>query len=171
MVDGVASDSDRTRPAPNPQYVERLFQFINELPFVQHMGMRISEIGWGTATFVLEAAAFRLQPFNVVHGGNIATLIDSGATFWSCFVAMGSDQDGLSSVDLKLNYLAPARTELLRCEARMIKSGKTLFYAEGTVHAADGRLIAHGTSTVMKLPGLGVRLGLPLFLTGEAETT
>jgi uncharacterized protein (TIGR00369 family) len=146
----------------SPIYRERLFAFINEAPFVKHMGMRITHIAWGSAVFELEAAEYRLQPFGVVHGGNIATLIDSAA-FWACFVAMGSDDDGLASVDLKLNYLAPARREALRCAARMIKEGKTLYYAEAEVQAGDGRLIAHGTSTLMRLPGLGAKLGVPFW--------
>jgi uncharacterized protein (TIGR00369 family) len=146
----------------NPAYRERLFATINGAPFVKHMAMRITEIGWGTASFELEAAEFRMQPFGVIHGANIATLIDS-ATFWACYLAMDSDDDGLASVDLKLNYLAPAYREALRCDARLIKAGKKLSYAEASVLGGDGRLIAHGTSTLMRLPGLGVKLGLPLW--------
>jgi uncharacterized protein (TIGR00369 family) len=148
----------------NPDYQERLFALIDAAPFVRHMGMRITALGWGSASFELEPAQFRMQPFNVVHGGNIATLIDS-ATFWACYLAMGSDDDGLASVDLKLNYLAPARVEPLRCVGTLIKEGKTLYYAEGRVLGGDGRLIAHGTSTLMRLPGLGVKLGIPLWVT------
>jgi len=110
----------------------------------------------------LTAADFRLQPFGVVHGGNVATLIDTAA-FWACFLSMDSDDDGLASVDLKLNYLAAARVEALRCEGTLIKAGKTLSYAEAEVRTADGRLIAHGTSTLMRLPGLGVKLGIPMW--------
>jgi uncharacterized protein (TIGR00369 family) len=146
----------------NPAYRERLFAGINEAPFVRHMAMRITDIGWGTASFELEAAEFRMQPFGVIHGGNIATLIDS-ATFWACYLAMDSDDDGLASVDLKLNYLAPAYREALSCQARLIKAGKKLSYAEASVHGGDGRLIAHGTSTLMRLPGLGMKLGIPLW--------
>src|SRR5215510_4346353 len=112
----------------NPLYRERLFALIDEAPFE------------------LTAADFRLQPFGVVHGGNVATLIDSAA-FWACFLSMDSDDDGLASVDLKLNYLAPARVEPLQCTGTLIKAGKTLSYAEAAVRGADGRLIAHGTST------------------------
>ena len=43
----------------------------------------------GSASFELDAAEFRMQPFNVIHGGNVATLIDS-ATFWACYLALGS---------------------------------------------------------------------------------
>ena len=49
------------------------------------MGMRVSELAWGLARFEQEAGPFRLQPFGVVHGGNLATLIDSAA-FWACFM-------------------------------------------------------------------------------------
>lgn len=146
----------------NPQYRDRLFALIDAPPFVRHMGMRIADLGWGNATFEMKPAEFRLQPFGVVHGGNIATLIDT-ATFWACFLAMDSDQDGLTSVDLKLNYLAPARMETLRCTGTLIKAGKTISYAEAAVTTADNKLIAHGTSTLMRLPGLGMKLGIPLW--------
>ena len=146
----------------NPLYRERLFALIDSAPFVRHMAMRITDLTLGGATFELAPAEFRLQPFGVVHGGNIATLIDT-ATFWACFLSMDSDDDGLASVDVKLNYLAPARLEALRCTGTLIKAGKTLSYAEAEVHTGDGRLIAHGTSTLMRLPGLGVKLGIPLW--------
>jgi len=157
-----------TQHVLNPVYRDRLFNSINAAPFIQHMGMRITDLAWGAATFELEPATFRLQPFNVVHGGNIATLIDS-ATFWACFLSLGGDDDGVTSVDLKLNYLAAARTEPLRCVARMLKSGKTLAYADAEVRGGDDRLIAHGSSTLMRLPGLGIKLGIPLWEGGAAR--
>jgi uncharacterized protein (TIGR00369 family) len=146
----------------NPKYRERLFALIDGAPFVRHMGMRITDLAWGRAAFELTPAEFRLQPFGVAHGGNIATLIDS-ATFWACYLSMDSDDDGLASVDLKLNYLAPARVEPLLCTGTLIKAGKTLSYAEAEVRTPDDRLIAHGTSTLMRLPGLGVKFGIPLW--------
>jgi uncharacterized protein (TIGR00369 family) len=147
----------------NPLYRERLFALIDGAPFVRHMAMRITDLTVGGATFEMAPAAFRLQPFGVVHGGNIATLIDSAA-FWACYLSMDSDDDGLASVDLKLNYLAPARVqETLRCTGTLIKAGKTLSYAEAEVRTGDGRLVAHGTSMLMRLPGLGVKLGIPLW--------
>ena len=146
----------------NPLYRERLFALIDGSPFVRHMGMRITDIAWGRATFEMTPADFRLQPLGVVHGGNIATLIDSAA-FWACYLSMGSDDDGLASVDLKLNYLAPARMDVLRSTGTLIKAGRTLFYAEADVRTGDGQLVAHGTSTLMRLPGLGLKIGIPFW--------
>ena len=156
------SPSDGQNRVFNPAYRERLFALIDGAPFVRHMGMRITDLTWGRAAFEMVPAEYRLQPFGVVHGGNIATLIDT-ATFWACYLSMGSDDDGLATVDLKLNYLAPARVEPLRCTGTLIKAGKTLSYAEAEVRGGDDRLLAHGTSTLMRLPGLGVKLGIPLW--------
>src|SRR6185503_6660634 len=158
----MGSPDDGGERALNPLYRERLFALIDGAPFVRHMGMRITDLAWGRASFEMTPAEFRMQPFGVIHGGNVATLIDS-ATFWACYLAMDSDDDGLASVDLKLNYLAPARAEPLLCTGTLIKAGKTLSYAQAEARAGDGRLLAHGTSTLMRLPGLGVKLGLPLW--------
>ncbi len=147
----------------NPSYRDRLFTVINESPFVQHMRMRISELGDGQARFDMEAAEIRLQPFGVAHGGNFATLIDS-ATYWACYLGLESDEDGLTSVDLKLNYLAPSRAEALTCVGKVIKLGKTLSYAEAEVRNPEGRLLAHGTSTLMRLSQFGLKLGIPMWL-------
>jgi len=147
----------------NHAYRERLFAVINESPFVRHMGMRISELGDGMARFDMQAEQFRLQPFGVAHGGNMATLIDS-ATYWACYLGLDDDEDGLTSVDLKLNYLAPARVEAMTCVGTLIKSGKSISYASAEVRNADGRLLAHGTSTLMRLSQFGLKLGIPMWL-------
>lgn len=152
-----------------PAYRERLFALINTSAFVEHMAMSLYELAWGRASFRMEAAAFRLQPFGVVHGGNLATLIDS-ATFWACFLPLGNDDDGLTSVDLKLNYLAPARVERLECVGTLIKAGKTLSYAEAAVTDGGGRLLAHGTSTLMRLPGRGIKLGIPMWADADVPS-
>jgi uncharacterized protein (TIGR00369 family) len=155
-----------TEPSPprlDPAYRDRLFALINGSPFVRHMAMRVAELGWGQSRFEQEGATFRLQPFGVVHGGNIATLIDS-ATFWACYMAQATDEDGMTSVDLKLNYLAATRSEPLSCQGTLIKSGRTLSYAQAEVRNPEGRLVAHGTSTLMRLAGQGVKLGLPMWL-------
>src|SRR4026208_991094 len=106
----------------NPQYRERLFALIDGAPFVRHMGMRITDIAWGRAAFELTAADFRLQPVGVVPGRKVArrvALLIVAAAFWACFVSRDGDDAGLASVDVKLNYLAAARVEALRCEGTL----------------------------------------------------
>jgi uncharacterized protein (TIGR00369 family) len=154
-------------PVLNPAYRDRLFAFINEAPFIRHMGMRVTELAWGLSRFEQAPAPFRLQPFGIVHGGNIAALIDT-ATFWACYLALPDDRDAMTSVDLKLNYLAATRQEMLDCRGKLIKAGRTISYAEAEVRTPEGRLVAHGTSTLMRLSDQGLRIGLPMWLAPPA---
>lgn len=147
----------------NPAYTAQLFQIINESDFPAHIKMQITQISKDSCTFELQPAQFRFQPFGVIHGGNLATLIDS-ATFWACYFSMDDDNDGLASIDLKLNYLAPCFGGVVICKGKLVKSGKTISYAEASAHGSDGRILAHGTSTVLRLPGKGLKIGIPMFI-------
>jgi uncharacterized protein (TIGR00369 family) len=64
---------------------------------------------------------------------------------------------GLTTVEIKVNYLAPVQKGRLKAEGRCIKIGKTLALGEALVRDDEGKLIAHGTSTMMVLPGLTVK--------------
>ena len=147
----------------NPVYAERLFHIINTSAFPNHMKMRIKQISIDGSTFELEPAQFRMQLFGTIHGGNLATAIDS-ATFWACYFSLENDNDGLTSIDLKLNYLAPAFDDLVSCQGRLIKAGKTISYAEATAVDSKGKILAHGTSTLMRLPGKGLKTGISMFI-------
>ncbi|MBF0549643.1 MAG: PaaI family thioesterase, partial [Deltaproteobacteria bacterium] len=66
------------------------------------------------------------------------------------------------TVDLKLNYLAPVASGRLIAKGRQIKLGRALGYADAEVRDGDGRLVAHGSSTLMVLPGRGLTTEPPL---------
>ena len=92
----------------------------------------------------------------------LATLIDT-ATFWAAFLRL-PDGDGLVNIDLKLNYLKAVKKGVLRAEGRCLRFGRAISYAESSVMDEDGELLAHGTSTLMALPGKGIRVGVDKFL-------
>jgi uncharacterized protein (TIGR00369 family) len=147
---------------PNPEYIEALKRIVNTSPYPSHMSMRLAAIDMDTATIELKLGRCHLQPYGIVHGGVLATLIDT-ATFWSVFMRIPEDA-GLVNIDLKLNYLRPVEKGLLRAEGAAVRSGKSISYAEASVlDAADG-LIAHGTSTLMVLPDKGFNTDMPKFI-------
>jgi uncharacterized protein (TIGR00369 family) len=151
---------DVTRP--NPEYIRELIQAINTSPFPAHMSMRLASIELDTAVLELEPAHHHLQAYGIVHGGVLATLIDT-ATFWSVFLRIPEDA-GLVNVDLKLNYLKPVVNGRLIAEGRAIRSGTTLCYAESYVRNSNRDIVAHGTSTLMVLPGKGLKMKSEKFL-------
>jgi uncharacterized protein (TIGR00369 family) len=147
---------------PNPVYVRELIEIVKTSPFPRHMSMELEKIDLDAASIRLSLGKCHLQPFGIVHGGVIATLIDT-ATFWSVFLRIPEDA-GLVNVDLKLNYLRPVTNGWLRAEGIAIKNGKSICYAEAKVFDQNDELLAHGTSTLMVLPGKSLTITAKKYL-------
>lgn len=147
----------------NVAYVRALQQLVETSPFPNLIGMRLGSIDIDSATIVLDLDLQRHhQPFGMVHGGVLATLIDT-ATFWAAFARLPQDT-GLVNIDLKLNYLQPASAGRLSAVGHCIRPGRTISYAEAHVYDESGALLAHGTSTLMALPGRGIDVGVAKFM-------
>jgi uncharacterized protein (TIGR00369 family) len=146
----------------NPAYVAALQQSVKTAPYPELIGLVIAELQFDSCRIDLELGERHLQPFGIVHGGVIATLIDT-ATFWAGFMRLPEDA-GLVNVDLKLNYLKAVASGQLRTEGRCLRAGRQISYAEARVFDGKNELIAHGTSTLMALPGKGLKLGVAKFL-------
>jgi uncharacterized protein (TIGR00369 family) len=149
-------------PQPNPEYISELVEIVNTSPFPEHMAMRLLSIELEKAVIELKTANCHLQAYGIVHGGVLATLIDT-ATFWSVYLRIPEDA-GLVNIDLKLNYLRPVENGLLTAEGRAIRSGNTICYAESNVLNANRDIVAHGTSTLMIMPGKGLKMKSHKFL-------
>ena len=137
----------------NPDYVKAVTGLANESPYFRHLGMVIAGFGMGEALVELESRDHHLQIYGNVHGGVIASLADT-AIFWSCFGEL-DESAGITTVDLKVNYLAPVADGKLSARGRRIRLGRTLGLGEAEIFNGEGRLIAHGTSSVIILPGFG----------------
>ncbi len=147
---------------PNPAYIRELIELVRTSPFPNHISMWLASIDLDHAVVKLAAEHFHLQAYGIVHGGVLATLIDT-ATFWAVYMRIPQDA-GLVNIDLKLNYLKPVEDGLLTAESRAIRSGRSISYAEARVWDAQRKLVAHGTSTLMQLPGQGLKLTSAKFL-------
>ncbi|MBU0988191.1 MAG: PaaI family thioesterase [Proteobacteria bacterium] len=146
---------------PNPEYVKRIKEVVNSSPYFSLLAMKILDIGMGFSVVEIDLDQKHLQPFGLVHGGVFASIIDAAA-FWAFFYEIEDQNAGATSVDLKLNYLAPATSGRLIARGHQIKHGKTLGYAEARVTDANSKLLAHGTSTLMIMPGKGITADPPL---------
>ncbi len=123
--------------------------------------MKILDVGAGFSILGIDLDQKHLQPFGYVHGGVFASIIDAAA-FWAVYYEIEDQNTGITTVDLKLNYLAPAVSGKMIAKGRQIKLGKTLGYADAEVTDAGGKILAHGTSTLILLPGRGLSSDPPL---------
>jgi len=103
----------------------------------------------GSVAVELRAQTFHYNPLGSVHGGIIATLLDTAA---GCSVhstlAVG---ETYTTMDLTTKFLRAATVEsgLLRCEGSILQRGRRTALAEARLTDEAGRLLAHATSTCM----------------------
>lgn len=147
---------------PNPQFIHELKRMVKNSPYPSHMKMALTKISQDHSTVVMDLDRCHLQPYGIVHGGVIATLIDT-ATFWAGFIRL-PENAGLVNVDLKLNYLKSVVKGQLTAEGFCMRPGRTISYAEARVLDEEGELIAHGTSSLMTLPEKGMDMSVPKFI-------
>ena len=113
------------------------------------MNFALVEVEPGRVVFAGEADGRYLNPVGTIHGGWVATLLDSCMT---CAVhsTLPAGQ-ACTTVELKINFVRPLSeaTGAVRAEGRVIHGGKTISTAEGKLIDAKGTLLAHGSTTVM----------------------
>jgi uncharacterized protein (TIGR00369 family) len=126
-----------------------------QAPISQVLSFWIVEVGDGFAAFEGETGAHLLNPMGTVHGGWALTLVDSVAGCAGLSVLPASV--GYTTVETKANFSRPINpdTGRVRAEGRVAAKGRQIMSAEARVLDADGRLLAHGTSTLMVLGNLG----------------
>ena len=138
---------------PNPKHIKSICDLVNISPYPSLLSKNLVDIGIGFAVVEIVTEDKHMQLLGVVHGGVLASLIDTVA-FWAVYYGIENHDAWLTSVDLKLNYLSPANSKKLIAKGRQIKVGRKLCYAEAQVNTEDNRIIAHGTSTLMIMPEL-----------------
>ena len=136
----------------NPKHVQTVIDIINRGPYFRHLSMPVKDIGMGYSFVELEIGNEHLNPFGGLHGGVYASAIDTAA-YWAVYCELDEDV-GLISLDLKVDYLAPANAGKLIIKGRRIKIGKTICLAEATAFDQNDKWLAHGVSKMMVTQGL-----------------
>lgn len=122
-------------------------------PISPTLTFRLIEVGEGTSAFEGDTGPHLLNPLGIVHGGWALTLIDS-ATGCAAYSTLPADT-GYTTVETKGNFTRAIQhdTGRLRCEARVVHGGRQIIVADARIVGADGKLYAHGTSTILVLAG------------------
>jgi uncharacterized protein (TIGR00369 family) len=144
-----------SKPRLNPKYTEAISNLVNRSPYFSLLSMKIKELEWGISVLEVDLGEKHLHPFGYVHGGAIASVMDAAA-YWAVFPQV-KDEMGLTTVEIKVNFLAPVKEGKLVAKGRCIKIGKTLALGDATIYDKNGNLLGHGTATMMIVPDLKVQ--------------
>jgi uncharacterized protein (TIGR00369 family) len=114
---------------------------INEL-----LGIDVREAEPGVAVLGLETGEYLCNPFGVVAGGVVASILD--AAMWLAFQSALEAKAPASTTNIALHFVRhiPASVGEISAEARAVHVARTSGTAEARVLDASGKLYAHATA-------------------------
>ncbi|HEX8001277.1 MAG TPA: PaaI family thioesterase [Mycobacteriales bacterium] len=115
-------------------------------PIAQTLGFDLVEVAEGHAVFAGDPQPWHYNPIGSVHGGVVATLLDSAA---GCAVHSRLPAGtAYTSLDISVRFLRPVTVETGRLTAtgEVLTMGRRTALAEARLTDANGRLLAHATS-------------------------
>ncbi len=118
-------------------------------PIMKALDFSLDRVGHGVAVFSGEGKFEHYNPIGSVHGGWIATLLDS---CMGCAVHTTlKPGQGYTSLEIKVNFVRAVldSSGRMTAEGRVIHAGKSTATAEGKLTDANGKLLAHGTTTCL----------------------
>jgi uncharacterized protein (TIGR00369 family) len=126
---------------------EIMRQFLPSSPFPGHLGIRLVDMGPGTATLGLPFAEALVTAGTTVHGGAVASLIDTAGMVAAWSGGEVPDRLRGSTVGLTVSFLAPADGEDLQASATVLRRGRSIVHVDVDVRTASGAAVARGLVT------------------------
>jgi len=132
--------------ATQKKNLERMANVIATVPFMKHLGMEFIEGDDGYAKIALRYQDENSTWAKALHGGAIASLIDTtGAMAAWTTAEIATPKYFGSTVGVNVNYLSGAIGEDIFAEGRILKRGKEIIYTDVKVSNGEGKLLAQGT--------------------------
>jgi len=116
-----------------------------KVPFAKHLGFVIDDLQPGIARMSCELHDHMTNSWGTAHGGVIMTMLD----VCLCMAArtLHPHSAGVMTIDMSTVFI-DAGTSPLKAEARVLRNGRSLIFAEGEVRNADGALVAKAQATL-----------------------
>jgi uncharacterized protein (TIGR00369 family) len=129
---------------------KRIEDALSTVPFAKLLGIKLDAIEPGDATLSLQIRDDFKQNVGVVHGGVIASLIDT-ATAFAILPLLNADER-TTTVDLTISYLRPLTAGSMVARAKVLRAGKRLIVVSAELFDDGRTLAATALSTYMRLP-------------------
>jgi uncharacterized protein (TIGR00369 family) len=122
-----------------------------QAPISETLSFWLVEVGDGFAAFECDPGPHVLNPMGTVHGGWALTLIDSAAACAAHSLLPAGAR--YTTIETKGNFSRAITKDAgrVRVEGRVVAQGRQIISASAQVLGQDGRVLAHGTSTIMVL--------------------
>lgn len=126
--------------------LQRIARGLSLIPYMAHLGMEFVEGSEGYCKVRLKYQPENSTAAEALHGGAIASLIDTtGAMAAWTTAELGSKRFFGSTVGINVNYLSAVIGQDCFAEGRILKRGREIIHNEVRVTDAAGKLCAQGT--------------------------
>lgn len=133
----------------DPARLARAREAFASVPYAKLLGLELGEIGRGQATIQLTVRDDLKQNQGVVHGGAVASLIDTAAAF--AVITELEAGERVTTTDLTVHYLRPVNSGRLSATARIVRGGRRLFVITVEVTNDQQALLATAVTSYIKL--------------------
>jgi len=128
--------------------VDRIRESFGRQGFMRTIGAVLESVESGSVTIACGFGEGLTQQHGLFHGGVVASLADV-ACGYAALSVMPSEREVLT-VEFKIHFLKPARTDRLIAVGRVVQAGRTLTVCDGSVFdSTRTRLLARMTTTMM----------------------
>jgi len=112
--------------------------------FAARLGAQVEDADDGSARIAFEVTDEHLNPAGTLHGGVLATLVDTA--MGTAVRSATGDDDVPATSQLTVTYLRPGKPGPLEVTARVRTKGEHLTVCEADVEQ-DGEAVAHAVAT------------------------
>jgi uncharacterized protein (TIGR00369 family) len=120
-------------------------------PIQSHIPMRITNVEPGTVTLMCRADESLLNTNGTVHGGVLATLMDTAMGISLVTRVMVSQP--YATIEMKVSYLKPMAYDGSEVEVvgKVLRVGRKVSFADAHAYNAAGDLIGHASSSLARI--------------------
>ena len=133
----------------DPAKFERAREAFASVPYAKFLGLELGELADGLVSVHLQVRDQLLQNQGVVHGGALASLIDTASAF--AVLSQIDLDERVTTTDLTIHYLRPVTTGRMTATARVVRGGRRLFVLSVDVTNDGGALVATAVTTYIKV--------------------
>lgn len=120
------------------------------ISMLKTLNIRLKEIGDTHATMEVTVSDIHRNYFGGAHGGLIATLVDTVSFFPRPLLPSGN---ACTTTNINVTYVRPAAVgDVLTARSELVHLGRRTASLTVTVENQQGKLVAHGTTSLMLFP-------------------
>ena len=128
----------------------RMREAFSRVAYARLLGIEIARLERGAAVMSMEFRAELTRMEGIVHGGAIASLLDSASAF--AVLSLLRPEEQTVTVDLTLHFLRPVSSGRVEARAKVLRAGRRVVTVAIEASDSAGKLVATALTTYLRSP-------------------